>query len=74
MNSISPGYTSTPLVENMLNTAAGARMKSKWIPLIPMERLADVTDLQGAAIYLASSASDYMTGHDLVIDGGYCIW
>ena len=42
-------------------------MKSKWIPLIPMAgRLADVTDLQGAAIYLASAASDYMTGHDLV--------
>ena len=42
--------------------------------LIPMARMAEVTDLQGAVVYLASAASDYMTGHDMVIDGGYCAW
>jgi NAD(P)-dependent dehydrogenase (short-subunit alcohol dehydrogenase family) len=39
-----------------------------------MGRMAEVTDLQGAVVYLASAASDYMTGHDMVIDGGYCCW
>jgi len=33
-----------------------------------------VSDLQGAVVYLASEASDYMTGSDIVIDGGYCVW
>jgi NAD(P)-dependent dehydrogenase (short-subunit alcohol dehydrogenase family) len=30
--------------------------------------------LQGAIVFLASDASDFMTGHDLVIDGGYSVW
>jgi hypothetical protein len=36
--------------------------------------MAEVTDLQGAVVYLAAPASDYMTGNDLIIDGGYCAW
>lgn len=42
--------------------------------LTPMGRFVEVTDLQRAVVYLASEASDMMTGHDLVIDGGYCVW
>ncbi len=74
VNSISPGYTRTKLVENLLSTPLGKSMKEKWLPLIPLGRMAEVTDLQGAVVYLASEASDYMTGSDLVIDGGYCVW
>ncbi|MCX7040922.1 MAG: glucose 1-dehydrogenase [Spirochaetes bacterium] len=74
VNSISPGYTMTKLVEDLLATPAGRAMKDHWLPLIPMGRMADVTDLQGAVVYLASEASDYMTGADLLIDGGYCVW
>jgi NAD(P)-dependent dehydrogenase (short-subunit alcohol dehydrogenase family) len=73
-NSISPGYTRTALVENLLATPEGKSMLGRWLPLIPMNRMAEVTDLQGAVVYLASEASDYMTGHDMVIDGGYCVW
>ena len=74
VNSISPGYTRTLLVENLLATPEGKIMKERWLPMIPLKRMAEVTDLQGAVVYLASEASDYMTGHDLVIDGGYCGW
>ncbi len=74
VNSISPGYTRTKLVEDLIATPEGSCMMNRWLPMIPMKRMAEVTDLQGAVVYLASEASDYMTGHDLVIDGGYCVW
>jgi gluconate 5-dehydrogenase len=37
---------------------------------IPMRRLGSDTDLEGAIAFLASRASDYVTGHTLVVDGG----
>ena len=55
-------------------TPEGKTMMDRWLPLIPLNRMAEVSDLQGAVVYLASAASDYMTGHDLLIDGGYCTW
>jgi NAD(P)-dependent dehydrogenase (short-subunit alcohol dehydrogenase family) len=39
-----------------------------------MKVMGEVTDMQGAAVYLSSEASDYATGMDLVIDGGYLAW
>lgn len=74
VNSISPGYTRTKRVEILLAKPEGKGVMDQWLRMIPMKRLAEVTDLQGAVVYLASEASDYMTGHDLVIDGGYCVW
>jgi NAD(P)-dependent dehydrogenase (short-subunit alcohol dehydrogenase family) len=74
VNSISPGYTRTALVENLVATPEGKKMMEAWMPLIPVHRMAEVTDLQGAVVYLASEASDYVTGSDIVIDGGYCVW
>jgi NAD(P)-dependent dehydrogenase (short-subunit alcohol dehydrogenase family) len=74
VNSISPGYTKTALVEKLLETPAGKTMLPSWIERIPMGRMAVPEDLQGAVVYLASGTSDYMTGSDLLIDGGYCCW
>jgi NAD(P)-dependent dehydrogenase (short-subunit alcohol dehydrogenase family) len=74
VNSISPGYTRTQLVDDLLKTPAGQEMLPHWMALTPMGRMAEVTDLQGAVVYLASEASDFMTGNDLMIDGGYCTW
>jgi NAD(P)-dependent dehydrogenase (short-subunit alcohol dehydrogenase family) len=39
-----------------------------------MGRLAEVSDIQGAIVYLAAEASDFVTGHDIIVDGGYCCW
>lgn len=74
VNSISAGYTRTKLVDDLLQTPVGKEMLPKWMALTPMNRMGEVTDLQGAVVYLASEASDFMTGNDLVIDGGYCAW
>jgi enoyl-[acyl-carrier-protein] reductase (NADH) len=46
----------------------------RWLDLIPMRKTCELTDLQGAVVFLASEVSDMMTGADLVIDGGYCCW
>ena len=74
VNSISPGYTRTQLVDDLVASPEGRRMVPQWMQLTPMGRMAEVTDLQGAVVYLSSEASDFMTGHDMVIDGGYCVW
>lgn len=74
VNSISPGYTRTQLVDDLLKTPEGQHMAPEWMRLTPMGRMAEVTDLQGGLVYLAAPASDFVTGHDIVIDGGYCVW
>jgi NAD(P)-dependent dehydrogenase (short-subunit alcohol dehydrogenase family) len=62
------------MVEDLLQTPLGKEVLPHWLALTPAGRLAEVTDLQGAVVYLASEASDFMTGSDMVIDGGYCAW
>lgn len=74
VNSISAGYTRTQLVDDLLQTPVGKEMLPRWMSLTPMNRMGEVTDLQGAVVYLASEASDFMTGSDMLIDGGYCAW
>ena len=44
------------------------------IKRVPLRRWADVKDYQGALVFLASEASSYMTGQELIIDGGRSVW
>ncbi len=74
VNSISPGYTKTDLVDKLLETPEGKAMEPLWLSMTPMGRMALTDDLQGALVYLASEASDFATGADIVVDGGYCVW
>ncbi len=74
VNCISPGYTRTKMVGDLLETPLGKQVMPRWMSLTPMAKMAEVTDLQGACVFLASELSDYMTGSDIVIDGGYACW
>ena len=69
VNSISPGHMLTPMTQH-----AGDEVRKTWISNTPMARNGDPRDLQGAAVYLASEASGFVTGHDLIVDGGYTLW
>lgn len=70
VNAISPGYMKTAMTESVLEDPEYGH---KWINAIPMKRPGVPSELCPAAIYLASDASSYMTGANLVIDGGYTI-
>jgi len=70
-NALCPGYFLTPMNQKFFASKAGQEIIQKNIP---MGRLGQVEELKGAAIYLASSATDFMTGSCLVIDGGQTIW
>ncbi|KAK2704704.1 uncharacterized protein LOC136030892 isoform X2 [Artemia franciscana] len=70
VNAISPGIVDTPLIHN----EALKPLSELWLKDIPAGRFAEVTDLQGAIVFLASEASDYMTGHNLAIEGGQSLW
>jgi gluconate 5-dehydrogenase len=48
--------------------------KDSLLTKIPMGRFGSDHDLKGAAVFLASDASAYVTGHVLVIDGGQTAW
>ena len=49
-------------------------LKEGWLIKIPAGRLAEVADMQAAVVFMASDASSYMVGANMVIDGGYSIW
>ncbi len=69
VNSIAPGYFATDMAEQFLETPAGQAM----LKGVPQRRLGNVEDLSGALLLLTSSASAYMTGTCITVDGGHSI-
>jgi gluconate 5-dehydrogenase len=67
VNGLGPGYFKTELTEALVKDEAF----SNWlIGRTPSRRWGDVEDLVGAAVFLASSASNFVNGHILYVDGG----
>ena len=67
VNGLGPGYIKTELTDALVNDETF----SKWlVGRTPSRRWGDVQDLVGAAIFLASGASDFVNGHILYVDGG----
>ncbi|SMY26869.1 unnamed protein product [Zymoseptoria tritici ST99CH_1A5] len=67
VNSVSPGYMATEISDFV-----PIETKKIWRGKIPMGREGQPAELKGVYLFLASAASSYMTGSDMVIDGGYC--
>jgi len=68
VNAIAPGYMDTDNTEALRNNPERA---PRILERIPAGRWGKPEDLAGAAVFLASSASDYVHGHILVVDGGW---
>ena len=68
VNCIAPGYFETDLTAGMRDNEA---MSTRLLGMTPLGRFGRDPDIVGAAVYLASDASAYVTGQSLVVDGGY---
>src|SRR5213596_3490079 len=68
VNAIAPGYMRT---DNTKALQQDATRNRQILERIPAGRWGEPSDLAGAAVFLASSASDYVNGHVLVVDGGW---
>jgi gluconate 5-dehydrogenase len=67
VNGIGPTFTRTPLVEGYLNDPA---FYNALVARIPLGRVCETRDLAGIAIFLASAASAFITGQNILVDGG----
>ena len=67
VNSISPGFVATDLTKKILGTSGIRKIKKH----IPLKRLANKEEIADLAIFLSSNHSNYITGQNIIIDGGY---
>lgn len=74
VNSIHPGFIATDMFDDgfrELEPEAAERARNKVVRSIPMRRLGRPVDIANGCVFLASDEAGYVTGSELVIDGGY---
>ncbi|MFI5396376.1 MAG: SDR family NAD(P)-dependent oxidoreductase [Candidatus Binatia bacterium] len=69
VNALCPGYFLTPMNEAFFATEAGRKL----IADLPIGRLGETAEIEGAAVFLASDATSYITGTTLYVDGGHSL-
>jgi NAD(P)-dependent dehydrogenase (short-subunit alcohol dehydrogenase family) len=69
VNALCPGYFLTPMNQEFFATDTGKRL----IASLPSQRLGDPAELEGAAVFLASDATSFITGTTLYVDGGHSL-
>ncbi|HZZ07259.1 MAG TPA: SDR family oxidoreductase [Candidatus Binataceae bacterium] len=73
VNALAPGWVSTDMTEWIRTGPEYDWLLKEMVQRTPRGRFAEPEELKGAVVFLASSASDNMTGADLLIDGGFSI-
>ena len=71
VNCISPGYIGTPMTKLGLETP---EWRETWLSSTPMGRLGEPSEVAACAVFLASPAASFVTGSNIVVDGGYTVW
>jgi 3-oxoacyl-[acyl-carrier protein] reductase len=69
VNSVSPGFTLTDLTKKVLGSY-GIKQKEKEIPV---GRIASTSDISNVVLFLVSDLNNYVTGQNIIVDGGYVI-
>jgi NAD(P)-dependent dehydrogenase (short-subunit alcohol dehydrogenase family) len=71
VNGVAPTFLKTPFTAPMFEDET---FRNQVLSNIPMGRIGEVEDVLGAIVFLASSASDLVTGHTILVDGGWTAW
>jgi NAD(P)-dependent dehydrogenase (short-subunit alcohol dehydrogenase family) len=69
VNAVLPGYVATDMT-----LSASKEFMEAWTKMIPLGRMLDPEEVAPSALFLASDAASGITGHLLVVDGGYTVW
>ena len=70
VNSVLPGWTLTPFTSD----AFSEEMMEQLARRVPLGRVAEASDIAGAILFLASDEAKYVTGSELLADGGVTAW
>jgi 2-deoxy-D-gluconate 3-dehydrogenase len=71
VNAVAPTFVRTPLTEPMFEDA---EFRDEVLRRIPMGRIGEASEVTGPVLFLASEAASLVTGHILLVDGGWVAW